>query len=144
MGQYDNWSKSRTSSAFASEISSYQNYTDISYTKPHLASKLVVIDSDSNSVDRTYYDLPDNIKANNPSDVGAVAFIACSEKLVGKYTSGSLGYKTDCTVSVIDRSTFIKHESTIQGDSPPQSKKGKGDWRQRPDSSISNYLKSLY
>ena len=142
--QYHNWVRSKTTSAFASEIANYQTYYSTSYSKPHLTSRMVVIDSNTNAIDQVYYDLPDNIKAGNPNDVGAVALVSCSENLVGKYTSGSLGYKTDCSVSVIDRSTLIKYESTIQGQNPPQSKKGNGDWRQRPNSDISYYLKSLY
>jgi len=142
--QYSGWKKSKVNSAFAGELSNLQTYNDISYGKPHLTSKLVVLDSASSSIDQTYYDLPDNIKAENINDVGAVALISCSETRVGKYNSGSIGYRTDCYVSIIDRRTLLKYESTIVGAEPPQTKKGGGDWRQRPNTKIANYLKSLY
>lgn len=142
--RYNSWIRSKTNAAFASEFAIYQTYNLITTVKPHLTSKLVVYDMASGTIDQIYYELPDYIKASNPSEVGVSAFISCSDIIVGEYTSGSLGYRTDCLVSVIDRDSFIKYDVTIVGEDPPKSKKGRGDWRQRPMSGITNYLLSLY
>lgn len=143
-GQYESSSRARLDSSFKSVAQSYKNYTNYTYVPLHLSGKIAVFGWSDDSLDAVHFQLPPTIQAQSPSEVSAVAFVSCIETEVGRYTSGSIGYKTDCTINIIDPITSSRYDHTVSSGNPPQSKKGKGNWSYRPNKEMAEYLQSLF
>ncbi len=142
--QYESSSRDRISNSFKSAAQNYKNYTNYTYTPPHLSGKIAVFGWSDDSLDAVHFQLPPTIQAKTPSEVSAAVFVSCIDTEVGRYTSGSIGYKTDCTINIVDPNTSSRYNHTVSGGNPPQRKKGKGNWSYRPNKEIVEYLQSLF
>src|SRR5439155_22217449 len=70
-----------------------------------VGGKLITVDMDKREVDYLYFDLPDDLRAETPDEVGAVVQLRWGKMLFGKYENGTPGYKQTCQVVVKDKAT---------------------------------------
>jgi formylglycine-generating enzyme required for sulfatase activity len=112
---------------------------------PHIPGKIIVINKENNDFDDIYFELPEELKANNPGEVGTIVSISCSDSAYGKYTNGAIGYQKMCRSVVIDKkNNLVLYDKGFWGEKPPTTKSAGGDWYgSRPDSEIINYIKTF-
>jgi hypothetical protein len=132
---------------FAEHLSEYTHFPRLneSSSSTTITGKAITIDKTTNEIDDTFYDLPSELKASKPEEVGTVVWISCSESVSGTYQSGAKGYVWNCDVTVIDKATASTvGKKSFSGDHPPQTKSGTSDWHgSKPTSEILSYIKSL-
>jgi hypothetical protein len=108
-----------------------------------MAGKCVTVDMDSKEVDYVYFDLPEELRAETPDQVGTVVQLKWGKEQVGDY-KGKPAWKHNCTVTVVDRATMSPIASSMfWGSDPPSSIKssqseGNGD---KPYDQIVNFVK---
>jgi hypothetical protein len=132
---------------FQSHLSEYTFFPNLkeSGSSGSINGKVITIDKIKNEIDDTFFDLPTELKASKPEEVGTVVWVSCSEHIAGTYVSGSKAWVQSCEVTVIDKSTgSVIGKQTFSGDRPPQTKTYSGDWHgSKPKSEIVDYIKSL-
>ena len=132
---------------FQSHLSEYTFFPTLkdSSSSSGITGKVITIDKIKNEIDDTYFDLPPELKASKPEEVGTVVWVSCTEHIGGTYVSGSKAYVQTCEVTVIDKSSASTiGKRTLSGDRPPQTKTRGGDWHgSKPKSEIIDYIKSL-
>ena len=132
---------------FLSHMSEYTFFPTLkeSSSSTGITGKAITIDKIKNEIDDTFFDLPTELKASTPEEVGTVVWVSCNEHIAGTYVSGSKAYVQTCDVTVIEKSTAsIVGKRTLSGDQPPQTKSYSGDWHgSKPKSEIVDYIKSL-
>jgi hypothetical protein len=57
--------------------------------EPYLRGKLLLMKRGVLEVDGLFFELPPELRASEPAEVGSIAFVACGEIQFGQYTSGS-------------------------------------------------------
>jgi hypothetical protein len=108
--------------------------------------KMITIDKQENDIDWTYFDLPDELRADSPEEVGTIAVLDWGKVEVGKYSDGASAYVQTCVVTVVDKADkkVLGKSPVLQGGDPPKSKKGSGEGKgPRPTEAVVNYLRSL-
>jgi hypothetical protein len=112
---------------------------------PYIKGKIVVVNKADIKVDDPYFDLPEDVKAVKPEEVGTIVWVTYDPRLVGRYTNGAAGYQYTATVTVIDKANgTIVGRSSFTGSEPPSTKKGSGDaYGSKPSDDIKNYLLGL-
>lgn len=112
---------------------------------PYIKGKLVVVNQSEVKVDDPYFDLPEDIKALKPEEVGTIVWVSYEPVVVGRYTGGSAGYRYTGKVTVIDKTAgAIVGRTSFKGGEPPSTKRGSGDaYGSKPTEEIKNYLLSL-
>ena len=132
---------------FASHLSEYTFFPALkdSSSSTTIRGKVITIDKTKTEIDDTFFDLPTELKATKPEEVGTVVWVSCSEYVAGTYVSGSKAYVQTCEVTVIDKSSAsIIGKRSLTGSQPPQTKTYSGDWHgSKPKSEIVDYIKSL-
>jgi hypothetical protein len=96
----------------------------------HIHGRVVAVNLTDGKVDEPiYYLLPDDLRATKPEDVETIAWIACSKRKYGAYTSGGTAWREYCTVKVIDRELggVVGGEKEFLGEKPPVTKNEPGD-----------------
>lgn len=129
-----------------SEYASMSGLKPISPTvSPYIKGKVIVIDIDEKDIDDCFFDLPSDLRAASPEEVGTVIWLDWGEVLIGRYTDGAGGYQITCKVTVIDKAkTAIVGEATFKGSEPPSVKSGSGDRTgDKPTDDVSDYIKTL-
>lgn len=110
-------------------------------------AKTVVVSSQENAIDDSYYLLPDEIKARSDEEVKVIARIECKEEPVFKYIPfGSTGYQVVCDCTVMDRASqqFIAM-NVFKGGLPPSIKRYPGDRTgPRPNQAMADFIAGLY
>ena len=111
--------------------------------------QIVVVDRGKQDVDwDVFFDLPNDLRAAKPEDVGTVAWLEYGrQKERGGYgKEGYPAYRQTCTVTVIDQaSRDVIGTTEVKGGDPPNSidegaKEGVGS---KPTKEVVDYLKSL-
>ena len=112
--------------------------------KSHIVGKVVVVDLGAHDFLRL--DLPAELKAMQPGDVGSVAQVTFEAEEVGTYDDGRKGYRYAAQVSIVDlaKGGVIAAKDFV-GTDPPQTKPGNsGDqYGDKPYGEIVEWLKSL-
>jgi hypothetical protein len=108
--------------------------------------KIIVLDKGKQDFDwDVSYDLPADLKASKPEEVGAVVLTDWQKNEVGTYDDGTRAYQYTVDVTVVDhaRRTVIA-QSTFTGSEPPRtikySSEGVGS---KPTKEVVDYLKGL-
>jgi len=113
---------------------------------PYIRGKAIIMDTKDNKIDDIFFNLPDDLVAATPEEVGTVVWLKWANVLVGHYTpSGASGYKRTCEVTLIDMlEKAVINKKTFTGSSPPSSKTSGGDaYGSKPTGDVIDYLKSL-
>lgn len=111
----------------------------------YIIGKVITVDIDENEIDHIYFDLPEELIAKSPEEVGTIIWLNWGEVLVGRYTDGAGGYRIICEVTIIDKekSTIVDKE-TFSGSDPLSVKEGSGNRTgSKPTNEIINYISTL-
>lgn len=90
-------------SAFDQHINEYISFSKLANRNepPYLSGKTVIMDE--RGMSKLHFDLPEEIRANDPKAVGTVVFMECKLDAVGYYApSGAPASETVCEISLID------------------------------------------
>jgi hypothetical protein len=132
---------------FENHLSEYVSVPELkdATESPYIAGKIIPIDTKNKEVDDVYFELPENLKAEGPEEVGTVMWTECHNITVGKYADGAEGYQIMCMVTLIDKENHVRFAPKgFIGSKPPQSKKGAGSrYGSKPDKDIVEYLATL-
>lgn len=112
-----------------------------------VSGKLVIVDREAGKVDPIYHELPPELLAAGPSEVGAVVWVEWHQIKVGYYKgTGGGAYRVDCTVTVFDKAKgSLVARKRFAGGAPPlvihgSQREGTGS---KPTSQIMKYLAGL-
>jgi hypothetical protein len=112
----------------------------------HMRGKMIVIDKSTGSIDPTWDEIPDDMRAASPSQVATVVWLEWSESEVGTYQGGGSGYSSNVEVTVIDKATS-KIIATKSFSSQPTGVRvagGSADTvAKRPEDQVVQYLRTL-
>jgi hypothetical protein len=101
--------------------------------------------SPKREVDWIYFDLPGDLKARKPEDVGTVVQLNWSEQQIGEYDDKAGAFVHLCTVNVVDLAKKqVVASRSFRGGEPPQEKSSSGSaYGSKPTQDIVNFLKGL-
>lgn len=113
---------------------------------PYLTGKLLLVDKETEAIDPLFYQLPLELRASNPSEVGTIVLLKWRQEGVGYYTGTNKTAKQwHCDVEVIDfngRRSLV--EKDIIGHMPPNIlTKGDTPEGYKPDKKVIDFLTSL-
>jgi hypothetical protein len=130
-----------------SSISGFKNPVkgDRSSTKPYIKGKVITINKQENRIDSIYYDLPEDLRATKPDEVGTIAWLEWGEDKIGTYTDGDDAIVITCQVTVIDKSIpRIVSKTNFEGIEPPRVKRSsESGTGPIPTQKIVDYLRDL-
>ncbi|HEX2909387.1 MAG TPA: HEAT repeat domain-containing protein [Chloroflexia bacterium] len=116
----------------------------------YLRGKVVVVDKTAASLDQTFFDLPDDLRAANPAEVGTIVQIVWEKCEITSYKSScqgySSGYRHTGKLSIIDRSKGqIVGKATFTGYEPLPAPISRSTTRSggRPYDDVKKYLLGL-
>ena len=108
---------------------------------------MIVVDTAAKDIDGVWYDLPDNLRAAKPEEVGTVVWVTWGKDQVDTYENGAPAYVQTCKVTVIDKQTqtVLWDSQQFRGDEPPMeidfsASEGSGS---KPTEQVVDYLKGL-
>src|SRR5262245_1828947 len=112
----------------------------------YVIGKVIPVDmKGSKSIDWIYFDMPNDLRAKKPDEVGTVAQLSWSEDKIDEYTDGAGAYVHVCKVDVIDlgkKSVVVSQ--TFRGGEPPMEKSHSGSaYGSKPTQDIVNWLKNM-
>jgi hypothetical protein len=88
--------------------------------EPYLRGKLLVMKRDAPEIDGLFFELPEELRAAGPAEVGSVAFVACGEIEVGRYEGGSAAIQSYCEAALLDlEARALVGERRVLGPPPP-------------------------
>ena len=107
--------------------------------------KLMPVDMKRKDIDPVFFDLSTELRPKNPEEIGAVAAMWWSERLIGHYGGRGGAYRSECTVMVWDRSSheLLAEKSFTGGEPPSTSRNGASQTGSKPYEEIKNYLNNL-
>jgi hypothetical protein len=137
--------RSRKLAPFNEQMAAYTAQVSPTPRPGPLRGKIIPVDVDKKEVDGLYWDMPEDLRADRPDDVGTVVWLKWDKVKVGTYEGGTAAEAQTADVTVIDRKDWaVTHTTHIQGDDPPRTKKrsetGVGP---RPTKQVIDYLKGL-
>jgi hypothetical protein len=112
----------------------------------YIVGKVITVDMKNKpEVDWVYFDLPDDLKAKKPDDVGTVVQLKWRTETIDHYKDGA-----DANVHIVDIAVvdLAKKQTvgvaSLRGTEPPMEKSGSGAaYGSKPTKEIVNFLKSL-
>jgi hypothetical protein len=115
------------------------------FTESYLTGKVITVDINKNEIDQIYFDLPEDLVAKTPEEVGTIIWLNWGEVLVGRYTDGAGGYRIICEVTIIDKANSeIIDKETLSGSDPISVKEGSGNrYGSKPTSEVIDYISTL-
>lgn len=114
--------------------------------KPRIVGKVVMVNLDEKDFDHLMFDLPAELRATGPKQVGTVVQTSYVANVVGTYTSGDKGYQYTAVVKVIDRATgqLLATKRLLGSEPATQKTSHSGDnYGSRPSYEIVDWLASL-
>ena len=82
--------------------------------------KVIALDPVRRTLDAVHDELPVEIRARRPDEVGTIALISCETRLVGRYIGIGGAYAHDCTVTIVDASSQALMGYTGAQNTPPR------------------------
>ena len=132
---------------FAARLSEYTSIPGLKELsgEAYVIGKVITVNKGENRIDPMYLDLPSDLAASTPEEVGTVIWLEWKEYVVGTYTDGAKGYRITCQVTVIDKvKAAIVGRKTFRGSDPPKFKSGHAPGRgSRPYYAIIDYITTL-
>jgi len=114
---------------FDQHLSEYISFSKLENRNesPYISGKAVIVDE--RGMSKLHFDLPEEIRANDPKDVGTLVFMACKLEAVGYYSSsGAPASETVCEITLTDlkRKVVINKHPFREG--APDSPYSGGAW----------------
>jgi hypothetical protein len=128
-----------------SEYASIRGLEREQAAEAYIRGKIVAVNRSENQIDDIYFDLPQELRAAQPEEVGTVVWLEWGADRIGMYTDGAGAYAHTCKVTIIDMSIpAIIAERDFRGSRPPETKSGSGSrYGSKPTDKIVGYLKGL-
>ncbi len=127
----DEWSPKGNTAVFAADLEVYT--LDFPFLDPpirndaHIRGRAVVVDVTDHVVLPETFDLPPDIAARAPDEVGTVIQVERLLEHVGVYDDQSPAYRQNALVRIVDLGYgYAIGEAFIRGDDPPEEKPGDG------------------
>ena len=129
----------------------------VSSGDPYIAGKVITVDSSDKSIDRIFFDLPKELRASNPEEVGTLILLEWKQRIVGYYTDPKnppseanrnnildAAFKWSCYITIIDRhNKVIVCKQHFLGSEPPAIKRNSDNCGRKPIREIVKYIESL-
>jgi hypothetical protein len=109
----------------------------------YITGKVLAVDRSRNTTDDLYFQLPNDLRATIPEEVGTVIWVECGSRVVGTYTDGGKAHQITCELTIIDMAnTTIVGVKSFTGGPPPGSKRsGTGnEVGSRPTKEMAEYI----
>jgi hypothetical protein len=92
---------------FKPYLNDYLSFSTTQQGEPYIRGKVITVDTRRQAVDHLYFDLPPELRAAQPEEVGTVVWVECTSvttviRRVGGSTNNTVDYR--CEVAVIDKS----------------------------------------
>jgi len=126
---------------FKPYLSEYLSFTSAQQGEPYVRGKVITVDTRRKAVDHLYFDLPQELRATRPDEVGTVVWVECtSVTTVVRRTGGSTNNTVDyrCEVTVIDKAA-----SAIVGQQTFEKTSGEQGYQQVLYGDIAGYIARL-
>jgi hypothetical protein len=126
---------------FKPYLSEYLSFSATQQGEPYIRGKVITVDTRRQAVDHLYFDLPQELRATQPEEVGTVVWVHCTSvttvvRRVGGSTNNTVDYR--CEVSVIDKAAAV-----IVGQRRFEDTSGEQGYEQVLYSPIADYLAGL-
>ncbi len=126
---------------FKPYLSEYLSFSAVQQGEPYIRGKVITVDTRSKAVDHLYFDLPKELRAAQPDEVGTVIWVECTSvttviRRVGGSTNNTVEYR--CEVAVIDKAA-----STIVGKQTFEKTAGEQGYQQVLYGDIAHYIAGL-
>ena len=126
---------------FKPYLSEYLSFSATQQGEPYIRGKVITVDTRRKAVDHLYFDLPQELRATQPEEVGTVVWVECtSVTTVVRRTGGSTNNTVDyrCEVTVIDKAA-----SAIVGQKRFEDTSGEQGYEEVLYGPIASYLAGL-
>jgi len=126
---------------FKPYLSEYLSFSVAQQGEPYIRGKVITVDTRSKAPDHLYFDLPKELRAAQPEEVGTVVWVECTSvttvvRRVGGSTNNTVDYR--CEVAVIDKAA-----SAIVGKQRFEKTAGEQGYQQVLYGDIARYLAGL-
>jgi len=126
---------------FKPYLSEYLSFSATQQGEPYIRGKVITVDTRRKAVDHLYFDLPQELRATQPEEVGTVVWVECTSvttvvRRVGGSTNNTVDYR--CEVSVIDKAA-----SAIVGQKRFEDTSGEQGYEEVLYGPIASYLAGL-
>ena len=113
----------------------------------YVKGKVITVDTKDKSIDYLYFDLPEELQAKTPDEVGTVVLLQWGEEQVGHYDSptGPGAYKHTCQVILVDkeRKAVVGGRRFVGSDPPQRKKSSESGYGSKPTSEIVTFLRTV-
>ena len=126
---------------FKPHLNEYLAFSMVQQGEPYVRGKVITIDTRRKAVDHLYFDLPQELRATQPEEVGTVVWVNCTStttvvRRVGGSTNNTMEYR--CEVSVIDKAA-----SAVVGKQTFEKTSGEQGYEEVLYGDIASYLAGL-
>jgi hypothetical protein len=142
--------KAQTAAAFEARLTEYTSMPappSGSVRDGKALPRMITIDWKARKVDRIYFDLPKELRAETPDDVLTVVWLQWGEERVEEYEGGGWACRHLCTVTVFDKASkkVVAQESFIGGEPPRMTNTpaGSNDYGDKPTDKIVFFLNGI-
>jgi len=143
--------RANTVAPFQKELDTYLSGAGIGFSSNAARTargKIITVDAGKRAIDYVYFDLPDEMRAEKPEEVGTVAVLGWSmESYKGQsYADGVPAMVQTCVVRVYQKEgMFPVAEKRLVGGPPPQARKrSQAGVGSKPTSEVVDFLKTVY
>jgi hypothetical protein len=111
----------------------------------YIRGKVVPVSVGTKSIHMFYLDLPDDLRAINPDEVGTILLLSCATKTAGSYTGGGWALTETCEMKIVDTTIpEVVGTKTFESERPPPTtNKRYGEEMRVKSHTIIKYLMSL-
>src|SRR4051812_1701631 len=113
---------------------------------PRVVGKVLPVNFTDRKPDHLYFDLPADLRASRPEEVGTVVLLIRGKTQVATYQGGGGAFQQFCEVTLVDhRTRAVLHKQIFQGGPPPQSISSRSSTGtgSSPDPSVVDFLTRL-
>jgi hypothetical protein len=109
-----------------------------------LKGKLIMLNISDRKVDSLFRELPVEMRASTPAEVGTIVWLKRGQRLYGHYRGGGGAYINTCEVTIIDRAAArVLTVKQFDGSLPPSSTKSSSASGSMPSDEITTWLRNL-
>jgi hypothetical protein len=86
----------------------------------YIRGKVIPVSVEGKSIHSLYLDLPDDLRAVNPDEVGTILLLSCTSKTTGIYTGGGMATTETCELKIVDATIpEVIGAKTFDSERPP-------------------------
>lgn len=115
------------------------------YVSPYRRGKILPFNSETNSVDKVFFLLPQSLAPKDTSEIGMIIKLTRQQKKVGTYDDNTFAFQRSISLRFYDLKTSeVFGGMTIYGTPPPNSKSDNGDnYGGDPEKSLIEFFENL-